>query len=929
MPLVTSTAIVFGDNGGGHWGPHWTAAGNLFVFGRFGADARYIRPHRSVDGGANWTERTPRNFGSNVNAFWSEVDAAGGDVIHCAAHLDSGALVYVPYTTSTDTWGTAETIHSNVHGAADGFGVNLRQHPMTGRLWILFQGDGEDVFGINRRRIYLTERTAANTYTTPASLHGDGQNIYVTVGDLVFEPSGELHLFFGTWQPRVFHRTHNGTALSATEEVSDTAAPFAVNAARRMAHYSTSGTSRVTFCWRGAGGGPYASHADNGAPPAPEAAVSSDAAAVWDSDNSAAIVLAADGSDRAAYLFWADAASGDLYESHSQDGGAWSSPAAIVTGVTVRALDVTVYVNDSDEVVAGLVYDEDGVGVSYVEHVLRSLVAPTLTVNVSAAALTATAGTAGIENLAGGTSVVIHVLPGGLHAAAGPALPDGAAVTVDVDVAALVLAGRRASARLAEPAYGWEFRVDWDGDGVYEADEAFRLVDLKVRRGRQEELAAPGGGFNPYRPGQCIATLANADGRYDAWNTASPLYPNVLPARRCYLTVSYGTWSARVFTGVIDDLAPIGRHDRVQVTIAEPPAIFAAGVPLPVITGATVNDLVALLTAGAGAAAVRVGHSMDVIPYWWPTAETYMGCLQDLAAVLGDDVFIDAHGRVQYLVHGWGDVETWALDEAQILKEFEISQPWHSLRNRVAVASARRARGATAVLWTLADTPALAQGDTFETEAIFSDARGQVPALDVLTPVAGVDYQANTAADGSGVDVTSRFTATLEAYGTRGVVRVTYSGTGGPAYLTHLQVRGDPLSAADQQTVVRRDAVSSAAYGDRSLALDSALVQSYGTALPLAEMLLGRYGAPQLNPTVRLESRGEPVQFAVELGRKLTLILPSMGIEANVRLAGLMHEWQRDTGQSVVTTYWLAPWVDYSGYWHFPATLGSTSRLGG
>lgn len=918
-----------GDNGGGHWGPHKVASGDLVVLGRLSTDGRYVRPHYSTDGGETWNEGTGHNFGAIVLAVWSEVDQTDLDLIHVAAHVTGGALYYNTYTPSTDSWGTPETVTTNPNGNSDGYGVAMKQHPATGNLWFFYQGEAEEVFSILRLRVYLTERTGASTYSTPLEVdHGAGENKYFSVGDMVIR-SNEIHLFYGSWEPRVYYRTYNFTALSAPQEVSDSAAPFAVNVAKRVAYYRVSATDRITFSWYGPGAVPYASRADNGGTPEPQEAIGAAPAAVWDSDNSAAIMMVADEGESTVYLLYANLSDGDIYLSQNEDGAGWSTPTALITGVTARWVDATVYINDNTDLVIGILYDEEGTGQSFYEYVIRSLVGAPVLVDLDVATLANTAGTAGVQSIDPGTNVLVSLLPALLVAAGPEASTLGGDSTVLLDPATLQARGFRTLPRLGIQAYRWEFRVDWNGDGVYEADEAFRMVDLKVRRGRQDELAAPGGGFNQYREGECMVTLDNSDGRYDAWNTSSPLYPNVLPARRCYLNVSYANWTARIFTGVINDLVPSGRHDRVRLTIAEPPQIYAGPVNLPTLTGASVHDLFTLITAQAGANASRVGHSLDVLPYWWPTQTTYMGCLQDLATAMGDDVFIDAYGRVQYLVHGWGGVESWSLEEDQILKDLEINQPWLTLRNRVAVESAQRTRGDVAVLWTLPDTPSLAQGDVFETEAIFADETGQVPALGVLTPVAGVDFQANTAADGSGTDVTSRFTVSLEAYGARAVVRVTYTGSGGNVYLTLLQVRGEPLSATNSQTVVRRDTTSVSRYGERSLTLTSPLVQSYGYAMPRAEILLARYKDPRLNPVIQLESLGQEVQFAAELGRLLTLSIDSLGINEDMRIAGISHEWKRDTGQSILTTYWLEPWVSYGSYWHFSTVLNSTSRLGG
>lgn len=85
----------------------------------------------------------------------------------------------------------------------------------------------------------------------------------------------------------------------------------------------------------------------------------------------------------------------------------------------------------------------------------------------------------------------------------------------------------------------YALHVDWDGDGSYDGDynEAFRVLGWSVDRGRDSVFNPSGDGFTPYSVGTLRLTLDNKDGRYDSWNTASPLYGNLIPGKRVQFRV--------------------------------------------------------------------------------------------------------------------------------------------------------------------------------------------------------------------------------------------------------------------------------------------------------------------------------------------------------------------------------------------------------
>lgn len=85
----------------------------------------------------------------------------------------------------------------------------------------------------------------------------------------------------------------------------------------------------------------------------------------------------------------------------------------------------------------------------------------------------------------------------------------------------------------------YSFHVDWDGDGSYDGNynEALRVLSWSVDRGRDSVINPSGDGFTPYGIGTMRVTLDNKDGRYDSWNSASPLYGTSAPGKKAQFRV--------------------------------------------------------------------------------------------------------------------------------------------------------------------------------------------------------------------------------------------------------------------------------------------------------------------------------------------------------------------------------------------------------
>lgn len=91
----------------------------------------------------------------------------------------------------------------------------------------------------------------------------------------------------------------------------------------------------------------------------------------------------------------------------------------------------------------------------------------------------------------------------------------------------------------------WQVNVDWTTAGTFDTrNDAERMVDYKLVRGRKQFINSNGDGLQAVEPGLLQIKLDNYDGVYDPYNTSSVLYPNVEPGR--FIRVKSTTNDAKV-----------------------------------------------------------------------------------------------------------------------------------------------------------------------------------------------------------------------------------------------------------------------------------------------------------------------------------------------------------------------------------------------
>lgn len=485
----------------------------------------------------------------------------------------------------------------------------------------------------------------------------------------------------------------------------------------------------------------------------------------------------------------------------------------------------------------------------------------------------------------------------------------------------------------------WGIDVDWDNDGRYSGDnEASYVVDFHSNRGRNGYLSiSPDGdadGFEPVRVGTATLILDNTSRRYDPYNTSSDLYPNVQAGRYIRVRVAYGDGVDHVIHGRIKSITPNDNDGESTVSIEIEDGMRQlqnTDTSIPIQSSVRIDEGITQILEDInypGIFGANIETSTDVMDYWWATKRAASE-LRDLAQAELGQFFVAADGKATFYSrhHTQGTMDSFTSSD--FLKNIDVPMPAEVLRNYIKVYARPRTLQAAGVLWTLQDTPLIAAGGSLTIWASYrhSSSSDNVPALNVTAPVAMTDYIFNSAADGSGTNLTGNFTVTLTDFGTTAKIVIVNNGASS-AYPTLLQVQGQAITSPNPSLLIEEDATSQAVYGKALLTLQSDWIQSTALANDFANWLISFMPNPQKFLTVRIEARPD-VQFGFELFDQIELTIPRLGVDGVIyRVAGIEHRWMLSNGQAVQTTLTLEPANDLSGYWQFTTTIGETSIFG-
>lgn len=477
------------------------------------------------------------------------------------------------------------------------------------------------------------------------------------------------------------------------------------------------------------------------------------------------------------------------------------------------------------------------------------------------------------------------------------------------------------------PALAWDISIDWNGDGIFEVNESNLMTGIHIKRGRTRLLKSQGVGLENIPTGTATINLKNRDGRFDAWNQDSPLYPNVGYKKDVRIRVRPldGSTVYPLFYGQIANVAPSGTKDRsVTLYVRDGMDVLRnATARVAMQQSIAPGAAMALILAAAkwkSSWGSSLDTSVETIPYWWASGnKRAMSELEDLAESFIGYFFCDARGRARFVDRGTvGDVVA-NFDQAQLLKDIGNPQPSEVQRDVTRVKVHPRTQAATGVIWQLVGSiPSILNGEKLKIFVNYTYANTATPAINVQTPVytgvAGTsDVLCNSQSDGAGTDLTGSCAISFTDFGDNGLL-IIENNSGSTVHVVKSQVQGDAIYEVNSSDVTYPAALEDADTL-REMILDLLWQQDLNSAVDIANVLGAFYSGLHPMPAVQYENRFDK-QFVPDLFDIVTADLPKLGlIGESFRVGGIEHKSvNTDNCQSIRSRFWLEPYVAAGNY---------------
>jgi hypothetical protein len=280
--------------------------------------------------------------------------------------------------------------------------------------------------------------------------------------------------------------------------------------------------------------------------------------------------------------------------------------------------------------------------------------------------------------------------------------------------------------------------------------------------------------------------------------------------------------------------------------------------------------------------------------------------------------------------------------------ELEVLRSRDDIINRVfVVVHPRTVSGSSGVLYEMTTTesvPKVLAGTTLKITALYKEPSinaYRVAGKTLVTPVAGTDWIANTAADGGGSVITSDTTLTFGTTGANAVeLVITNTGTV-DAYITTLQVRGTQVADTSEVVMASSDTSSQTTYGEVDTRIDMPYESDVTLAASISKWILGVYKDPRyvLNGLTVVGSASSALMtqcLAREPGDKIAVVETVSGITDSEGAAEVGYfingvELTIDAG-NILTAAWALSPADASAFWILQTVgaseLGVTTVLG-
>lgn len=397
--------------------------------------------------------------------------------------------------------------------------------------------------------------------------------------------------------------------------------------------------------------------------------------------------------------------------------------------------------------------------------------------------------------------------------------------------------------------------------------------------------------------------LDNTDRLYSPRNIASPIYPNVKPARPVLWERTLPNGSTyTVFRARTDDqpINPDPNERRVQVSLVDSLADFR-GTPITtevyqgIWSGTAVN---LVLDAYGWTGARQIDQGATLIHWWWENGTDAFDALQKIVVSEGAPAMltIDADGAVVFRgrhhrltsARSTTSQQTWRGDdgapEPVMAPGFSYDDAWRNVVNRVTIEVPERTARARSELWSTDESIVL---DPFEARTFVVSTSD--PFIAAVPPVEGVDYEVM----GGRIEPA----ALTRTSGASTSITLTAGSAGG--MVQGLKLRGQPVQVVRTFTITETpddNGQSLNDYGTRDLPAGSEPVWAGRLdARSIARLAVEERAQPLTLLTVRFVcGTGDDARLAkllaVDLSDRITVVEPESAATGDYFVESISHE---------------------------------------
>jgi len=346
------------------------------------------------------------------------------------------------------------------------------------------------------------------------------------------------------------------------------------------------------------------------------------------------------------------------------------------------------------------------------------------------------------------------------------------------------------------------------------------------------------------------------DGQMEQGYVATEFDPDfignfIVPKRSIKLEVGFSDINVPKFVGLTNKIIPKLKEDSTQIYAYD----WANALRDKKIIGVyyenyRTDQLIEALGGLAGIDTTKMSLEVGTLTIefaWFPEGSIWF-YLTQVAEAEGGRIFFDEEGTLIFwnrTHYSDNDPVIYTFTFEDHIQDLNYDVSSSKVKNRIEIKASPKKLVADKIIYDLEEVQSINSGATQEFWGQYAYlSEKSVPALNIDTPVIGLDILANTQADGLGVNISSYIEITSIAKFQESTKINLKNNYGSTAYITKLQIKGDPIATKSRIEVIEEDNTSKALYDTQILQIENDLIDDEDFANALAIQKLAELKDP-------------------------------------------------------------------------------------